>query len=248
MFGCRHGFRILIRYKPIHGGVTESHRQDDQRSRNNRRACCGNVKVAASGSDHETQYQSNKDFQGSVLLSVINAHTVAMAPPTNKGTVSEKRSSAAPAAAPASMETTPAQRRRQRGLLSPARVESAAKPAIVRVNTVVVRSATPSFRTIAVRRPIAIAIEATTALSIATFKENAAATKSNTASASRPLILDWRGVRRRPILPPTTAPSIKQKSAITDFVREIPDAPPSLNPIRTMLPVMLAANICPSPR
>src|SRR5579863_7695074 len=45
--------------------------------------------------------------------------------------------------------------------------ESAAKPAIVNVNTVVVRSAIPSFRTTAFRRPIAIAVEATTPSSIA---------------------------------------------------------------------------------
>src|SRR5258708_6927802 len=128
------------------------------------------------------------------------------------------------------METIPAQRRRQRGLLSPARAESAAKPAIVSVNTVVVRSATPSFRTTAFRRPIAIAVEATTPSSIAALvsfglpalKEIAAATKRSAASTSRPLTVDWRGFRRRPILPPATAPSIKQKRAITDLERESP--------------------------
>src|SRR5580658_1306213 len=97
----------------------------------------------------------------------MKAHAIAIVPHTNKGTASENRSSAAPAAAPASMETIAAQRRRQRGLLSPARVESADKPAIVNVNTVVVRSATPSFLTTAFRRPIAIAVEATTPSSIA---------------------------------------------------------------------------------
>jgi hypothetical protein len=78
-------------------------------------------------------------------VNLANAHTIAIAPLTNKGTVSENRSSAA---GPASMETIAAQRRRQRGLLS-AGAESAAKPAIVNVNTAVVRSATPSFRTTA---------------------------------------------------------------------------------------------------
>ena len=53
--------------------------------------------------------------------------------------------SSAPTAAPANIARTAASLRCQRGLLPPAKEESAARPVMVSVNTVVVRSATPSF-------------------------------------------------------------------------------------------------------
>lgn len=56
----------------------------------------------------------------------------------------------APATAPPSIAKIAAQRRCHRRLLPPAKDESAASPAIVRVRTVVVKSGTPSFRTTAV--------------------------------------------------------------------------------------------------
>ena len=50
----------------------------------------------------------------------------------------------------------------QRGLSPPARLESAANPAIVNVSTVVVKSGIASFRTTELRSPIATAVRAMT--------------------------------------------------------------------------------------
>ena len=56
-------------------------------------------------------------------------------------------------AAPPNMATTEKIRRSERGLLPPARNESAAKPVRVSVKTVVVRSGTARRRTVALRSP-----------------------------------------------------------------------------------------------
>src|SRR5216684_1105693 len=69
---------------------------------------------------------------------------------------------AAPAAAPASIARMAAPRLCQRGLSPPARLESAANPAIVNVSTVVVKSGIASFRTTELRSPIANAVRAMT--------------------------------------------------------------------------------------
>jgi len=58
------------------------------------------------------------------------------------------------------MAATEATRRCQRTLVPPARRESAPSPVSVMVSTVVVRSATPSRRTVALRMPMAIAVRA----------------------------------------------------------------------------------------
>jgi hypothetical protein len=52
-----------------------------------------------------------------------------------------------------------------RGLLPPASAESAARPVIVSVSTVVVRSGTPRLRTVAFLTPIASAVRMMTAYS-----------------------------------------------------------------------------------
>ena len=68
-----------------------------------------------------------------------------------------------PNAAPANIATTAAIRRCKRGLVPPARDESAAMPVMVNVSTVVVRSGTANLRTAAFLIPIAIAVKAITA-------------------------------------------------------------------------------------
>ena len=69
----------------------------------------------------------------------------------------------APAKAPKIMAKMAAPRRCQRGFSPPAKLESAASPVIVSVNTVVVISGTASFLTIAFLSPMARAVEAMTA-------------------------------------------------------------------------------------
>ena len=73
------------------------------------------------------------------------------APATASGTASPYRTSTAPSAAPSKIATTAAIRRAQLGLLPPASVESAARPVIVSVSTVVVRSGTFNWRIVALR-------------------------------------------------------------------------------------------------
>src|SRR5207249_10962775 len=63
-----------------------------------------------------------------------------------------------PIVAPANIASTEASRRCQRGLLLWAREESAARPVMVNVNTVIGRSGTPSFRTAAFLMPMATAV------------------------------------------------------------------------------------------
>ena len=65
-----------------------------------------------------------------------------------------------PATAPTNMLTTEPTRLCQFGLVPPASDESAPRPASVSVRTVVGRSRTPIFRTVALRRPIAIPVTA----------------------------------------------------------------------------------------
>jgi hypothetical protein len=63
-----------------------------------------------------------------------------------------------PTAAPENISSTEAMRLRHRGLVPPAKNESAANPVIVRVKTVVVRSGTPSMRVVAFLNPMARAV------------------------------------------------------------------------------------------
>ena len=82
---------------------------------------------------------------------------------TASGSEMERVTIRVPAVAPASIATMATERRCRRGLSPPAKRESAANPVIVSVSTVVVRSATPSFRTTAFLKPIATPVDAMTA-------------------------------------------------------------------------------------
>lgn len=75
------------------------------------------------------------------------------------GTVSERCTSSAPTPAPKNISRTDTSRLCQRGLVPPASAESAASPVIVSVSTVVVKSGTPIFRTVAFLTPIAKAVK-----------------------------------------------------------------------------------------
>src|SRR5262249_565457 len=77
---------------------------------------------------------------------------------TARGKASERFNSIAPAAAPVNITTTERNRRTHRALLPPAREESAARPVMVRVKTVVVKSCSPIFPTVAFLIPIASAV------------------------------------------------------------------------------------------
>jgi hypothetical protein len=65
-----------------------------------------------------------------------------------------------PNAAPTNIATTAAIRRCKRGLVPRARDESSARPVMVNVSTVVVRSGTANLRTAAFLIPIAMAVKA----------------------------------------------------------------------------------------
>ena len=65
-----------------------------------------------------------------------------------------------PKAAPENIATTAAIRRCKRGLVPRAKDESAARPVMVNVSTVVVRSGTANLRTAAFLIPIAMAVKA----------------------------------------------------------------------------------------
>ena len=65
-----------------------------------------------------------------------------------------------PNAAPENIATTATTRRFQRGLVPRARDESAARPVMVNVSTVVVKSATANLRTAEFLIPIAMAVKA----------------------------------------------------------------------------------------
>src|SRR5882672_5856777 len=75
----------------------------------------------------------------------------------NASTTDRLRSNV-PINAPKKIKRTARSRRRHRGLVPPANLESAARPVMVRVRTVVVRSGIAILRTVAFRMPIAHAV------------------------------------------------------------------------------------------
>jgi hypothetical protein len=79
-------------------------------------------------------------------------------PHTHNASTTERFTIRLPTAAPENISSTEAMRLRHRGLVPPAKNESAANPVIVRVKTVVVRSATPSLRVVAFLNPMARAV------------------------------------------------------------------------------------------
>src|SRR5260370_25875840 len=86
------------------------------------------------------------------------AQATEVIPHTQSATTIDRFSIRLPAAAPTNIASTEATRLRHRGLVPPARDESAARPVIVNVRTVVVKSATPSLRTVAFLNPMASAV------------------------------------------------------------------------------------------
>ncbi len=74
------------------------------------------------------------------------------------GHTNERLSSRVPIAAPKNTSRTARSRRRHRGPVPPANLESAARPVMVKVRTVVVRSGIAILRTVAFRIPIASAV------------------------------------------------------------------------------------------
>src|SRR5260370_29858956 len=73
------------------------------------------------------------------------APAIDMVPHTHSAPATDRLSIRAPTAAPANIAITDATRLCHLGLVPPARDESAARPVIVSVNTVVVRSGTPTL-------------------------------------------------------------------------------------------------------
>src|SRR5258708_1963402 len=109
------------------------------------------------------QYLLSGGHGGGVVSSIRRraatvAHPVATIPPRASGAAAAQRTSHAPTAAPANMMTTAMMRRRAPRPVPPAHGESAARPVSVSVRTVVVRSGTASWRTVALRPPIARAV------------------------------------------------------------------------------------------
>src|SRR5258707_10877299 len=116
-----------------------------------------------------------------------------------------------------------------RGLLPPARLESAANPTMVSVSTVVVRSGTPSFRTTALRSPITTAVKAMTRAILSLLSSYGARNPIETADATHRRMVStaraWTGVEPGScgfivlvIHPPSTAPLIKKRDSLEEFV------------------------------
>ncbi len=154
------------------------------------------------------------------------------------------------------MAITAAARRGERRLVASPRRDSAARPVRVMVSTVVVvRSATPSLRTMALRRPIANAVRAIRAYRVPVVcgqaKATAAEAPTRTASAAsvsrvhrrREPAATWAATR-----PPAAAPSRKQASEVAVCGTEKPGAPAAAKPRTTTLPVMFAVKTRPRPR
>lgn len=128
-------------------------------------------------------------------------------------------------------------------------------PVSVIVRTVVVRSGTPSLRTVALRRPMARAVRAMTAyvVPVASGAAKATTDAAPTSTASAASVARAQ-VRRDPppshlaTRPPITAPARKQPSDAAVWDTEKPGAPAAAKPSTTTLPVMLAVKTWWSPR
>src|SRR5580698_3654501 len=165
------------------------------------------------------------------------------------GQARPRRSSNAPETAPANINPTDDKRRTTRGFFPPANDESAARPVNVRVSTVVVMSATASFRTDALWIPIAKAKSAisTGALGPALPAPQASAevaARSATSIASALVKDPPRNAQR----PPASAPRRKDPRASKQPAAEAPPAWAREKPRKTTFPVMFAVNTRPSPR
>ena len=148
-------------------------------------------------------------------------------------------------------------RRRGRLVSVPANGESAARPVIVRVSTVVVRSGTASRRTEALRTPMATPSRPMTrnrrsvSASASSPMAANAASPTNAASVSRashePAVLRVADVDREPPAEDGAARESFPRET-TGAATEKPGAPANANPRSTTLPVTNPVNTCPSPR
>src|SRR5216684_3822150 len=133
------------------------------------------------------------------------------------GKASECLSSRAPTNAPAHIRRMEIARLCHRGLLPPAKEESAASPVIVSVKTVVVKSGRAIFRTVAFLRPIAKAVSTMTA-----YKR----VESKGTETIDALVLIRAGIR----------PRTQMQSSSTDCLRAAPmssqDGPRSPHQLR----------------
>src|ERR1019366_5421010 len=157
----------------------------------------------------------------------------------------------APASAPPNIARIESIRRPVRAPSPPAIDDSGARPVTVNVSTVVVRSRTASFRAIALRNPIAKAVQTITAYAL--VEGNSAGAKAvtpvartnNTHSAflaTRRRPAEVRG-RRLMTLPPSRPPNAKTNRAVTERIADKPCAPPRAKARKTTLPVMFAVKI-----
>jgi hypothetical protein len=115
-------------------------------SRDPAHTLCRSAVVDACACEDQRTEESNATLQ-------TEATTTAKA----RAVKTDRLTAMTPSAAPANIASIEASRRCQRGLLPRAREESAARPVMVNVNTVVVTSETPSFRTATFLMPMATA-------------------------------------------------------------------------------------------
>src|SRR5438034_6679108 len=175
-----------------------------------------------------------------------------------KGNTNERLSSSVPIAAPKNISRTARSRRPHRGLVPPANLESAARPVMVRVRTVVVRSGIAILRTVAFRIPIAHAVSTMIEYNWNELPDEsrkliaARVAASNKADSRLRAVVIQLGVktseRRVATRPPIKAPMRNATSAVSERVIESPGAPATANARKTTFPVMFAVNTCPRAR
>src|SRR5580698_4453260 len=159
---------VLANQHAIHRTVAQRHCENDESAGNHRRARRGDIEVAATRPDDETQSESDRDPDHSCYISFrwnLNAATAqepVISAATIRANAVERFTACAPTKAPITSARIAATRRRQRGFSPPAKRESAPSPVIVNVRTVVVRSGRPILRTTAFRYPMAAAVMAIT--------------------------------------------------------------------------------------
>src|SRR6266850_4215093 len=174
------------------------------------------------------------------------------------GHTNERLSNSVPIASPKNISRTARSRRRHRGLVPPANLESAARPVMVRVRTVVVKSGIPILRTVAFRIPIAHAVSTMIEYNWNELPDElrkliaAKVATSNKADSRLRAVVIHLGVetseRRVAARPPIKAPIRNATSAVSERVNESPGTPATANAMKTTFPVMFAVNTCPRAR
>src|SRR6266446_1770843 len=160
------------------------------------------------------------------------------------GKASECLSSRAPTNAPANIRRMEIARLCHRGLLPPAKEESAANPVIVSVKTVVVKSGWAIFRTVAFLSPIArpvrtmtaykrVESEGTDPIDASVAPSRNAASHPNAVILHRLLESGANVVARRP---PITAPTKNAARAVRERNADNPGTPAKAKPRSTILP------------